>query len=76
MKICNRCELCKNYVYLTPTWSDPSYEEYCKKYGDFCDMEHEKIECNGFELSGYGKVKILFQIDIMLYQIQICSILK
>jgi len=42
----------------SPTWGDPYYDEYCKLYGDFCNMEHEKIECNSFELSKYGEIKI------------------
>lgn len=53
-----KCESCIHYLYHSPTWNDPSHEEYCKVYGDFCDMQHDNIECVKFELSDWGERKI------------------
>lgn len=58
-----KCDKCTNYVCHFPTWNEPSHEEYCKVYGDFCNMEHDKIVCNKFELSKYWqKISIKFRI--------------
>ena len=45
------CEKCEYYVYHTPTLSEPSYDEYCKVYGECI------CTCDRFKLSKWQKRK-------------------
>jgi len=54
-----KCDICKNYVYYSPTWQDPSYDEYCQVYGDFSNMYDNNIVCNRFEMNRYFQMRAI-----------------
>lgn len=50
-----KCDICKNYVYHSPTWQDPTYDEYCKIYGDFENVDI----CKHFEMSRWAQLRAI-----------------
>jgi len=68
------CDYCKYYVYKTPSWDEPYYEEYCSKtMRDFGppdpDNKNDDYNCEDFFLSKYGERRLLLQREDKLKRI-------